>query len=757
MFDSRRATALTIVLIVGSCGLTGAMIGWYLSPQSSPQSDDPYSVEVVVPPRHFGEYVEYETNYELSAPQYDLESDLSNVINLAQFQQMGEWSDDVATQLAERYFVAVPQTEYKQFSELYIDNYWDEIPSFVTVDSVLHVYHVIYDYALRGVEEENLSRCLDTLLGHMVEVSLDQHDELEDSWWKECALKNTAFFCVSAKLLNPDFEIPDSVLDWVNQVLDLMEQGQGFSTYWFMGQREDFSQYNPRGHYTRTEALKRFFKAMMWIGRINFRLHPSDPWLTREERTQRGKNETAQAILLCLGLKGTSPLLPQQDSALELWRLLYDPTAFFVGACDDLTPHEYLAVIDIVYGQDDELASLPDEALMDTFIEAVDQCRNPAILSDWMIDSAVMENATKGLAFMGQRYVPDSYMLWQLVHPNVDSRFMPKGLDVMSVLGSERAWELLDDQKHYPDFVEQMEMLRESFDSLNQETWTQNLYWLWLYCFKPLLHMPAEGHPSFMMDAAWTDKQLLTSLSTWTELRHDTILYAKQSYTGWLCAVNPPPGYVEPVPEVYARLASLCKLMTSGLNSRDLLNQETEEKLDTLHFLLRALQRISEKELSSVPLNETEIQIIENVGYMLRNIETLEDDIDRSALAVDIHTDSNSLTVLEQATGNPMILIVAVPNEEGEPYLAKGAMYSYYEFTQPMSERLTDEAWWDILDCGQEPSMPPWVHSFVANDSVPTGVVEVSLQASEVLSFPVLSKSQKRPRGAASLKNLRAN
>ena len=150
MFDSRRATALTIVLIVGSCGLTGAMIGWYLTPQSSPQLDGSDSVEIVVSPRHFGEYVEYETNYELRAPQYDLESDLSNVINLAQFQQMGEWSADVATQLAERYFVAVPQTEYKQFSDLYIDNYWDEIPSFVTVDSVLHVYHFIYDYALRG-------------------------------------------------------------------------------------------------------------------------------------------------------------------------------------------------------------------------------------------------------------------------------------------------------------------------------------------------------------------------------------------------------------------------------------------------------------------------------------------------------------------------------------------------------------------------------------------------------------------------------
>ena len=35
---------------------------------------------------------------------------------------------------------------------------------------------------------------------------------------------------------------------------------------------EDYSQYIPRGHYTRSEELKKYFKAMMWYGRLTFRL-----------------------------------------------------------------------------------------------------------------------------------------------------------------------------------------------------------------------------------------------------------------------------------------------------------------------------------------------------------------------------------------------------------------------------------------------------------------------------------------------------
>jgi hypothetical protein len=36
-------------------------------------------------------------------------------------------------------------------------------------------------------------------------------------------------------------------------------------------------------------------------------------------------------------------------------------------------------------------------------------------------------------------------------------------------------------------------------------------------------------------------------------------------------------------------------------------------------------------------------------------------------------------------------------------------VYSYYEFLQPASDRLTDEAWRSMLDAGDAPPRPDWI------------------------------------------------
>src|SRR5262249_44054871 len=52
----------------------------------------------------------------------------------------------------------------------------------------------------------------------------------------------------------------------------------------------DFSQFKPRGHYERSEELQRYFRAMMWCGRIDLRV-AGDP----EEASPR---EMAGALVL---------------------------------------------------------------------------------------------------------------------------------------------------------------------------------------------------------------------------------------------------------------------------------------------------------------------------------------------------------------------------------------------------------------------------------------------------------------------------
>jgi len=51
---------------------------------------------------------------------------------------------------------------------------------------------------------------------------------------------------------------------------------------------------------------------------------------------------------------------------------------------------------------------------------------------------------------------------------------------------------------------------------------------------------------------------------------------------------------------------------------------------------------------------------------------------------------------------------------DGKLRIAKGGVYSYYEFPWPMSDRLTDKKWREMLNSGQAPELPSWTNAFVA-------------------------------------------
>jgi len=63
--------------------------------------------------------------------------------------------------------------------------------------------------------------------------------------------------------------------------------------------------------------------------------------------------------------------------------------------------------------------------------------------------------------------------------------------------------------------------------------------------------------------------------------------------------------------------------------------------------------------------------------------------------------------VLEEGVGRVFTIYVVAPIE-GQLVVTKGGVFSHYEFTQPLSERLTDESWRELLDSGQAPPLEPW-------------------------------------------------
>ena len=67
------------------------------------------------------------------------------------------------------------------------------------------------------------------------------------------------------------------------------------------------------------------------------------------------------------------------------------------------------------------------------------------------------------------------------------------------------------------------------------------------------------------------------------------------------------------------------------------------------------------------------------------------------------------IKVVETATGYVDQMLVLVPDDKGRFHVALGGVYSYYEFHQPVSDRLTDEAWHSMLASGDVPARPDWI------------------------------------------------
>jgi hypothetical protein len=288
-----------------------------------------------------------------------------------------------------------------------------------------------------------------------------------------------------------------------------------------------------------------------------------------------------------------------------------------------------------------------------------------------------------------------------------EQRMLPDVLDVPAALGSGTALCILEEQgdTEYKGYTETISQLREELCSENTSLWDASLYASWLNTLRPLLLEKSEGYPIFMQNEEWTKKNLECFAGSFTELKHDTILYSKQAIAemggGYDIEEADDRGYVEPEPLVYERFACLAEMTAEGLKEYGMLSETEEENLNRLTQIAELLLNISNKELRDEVLTDEEYDFIRGYGGNLEHFwfEVVRDEegdhIDTTecpaAIVVDIATDSSG-TVLEAATGNPSRIIVAV-KVDGKIKLAQGSVYSFYQFEWPMDDRLTDTKW----------------------------------------------------------------
>lgn len=662
------------------------------------------------------------TPYTAKVTPYKVNTNLSNISNRA---QLGSFTNEQKKLLAQNGFCVIP-TQDEQLFYTYENNQYLKIPSFITSDSVLQVYNVFFDFSLRTLESDTLLPKLNQLTDSMLNKSINLYQHISNSEVKAAALKNTAYFAVAQTLLQKPLptNLPTEAKVLASAELKLIHDLEGFQNSPIFNCKIDYSQYIPRGHYTRNNKLKDYFMAMMWYGQGPFLLF------------KKGSNEKELNLSTALqGLLVTYELYnnSNKQSDIDLWEVIYNPTEFYVGKSDDLNVYNYKTLLINVYGNGNtnaiNLEKLTDKNKLTLLIKEGQKLPEPRIQGAWASSDIPVD---KQFRFMGQRYIPDSEILQKLSEPI--KRTFPKGLDIMGVLGSNRAKDILlgqyKENSNWNGYTENFMKLQNQFNNIKEETWQSNMYYGWLWSLSPLIKHFGDGFPSFMKNSAWEDKSLNTALGSWSELRHDTILYAKQSGAECGGGEEPPviKSYVEPNIDFYDRLLWLTKFSRKNLSDRKILTSELENKLQNFEDLLTFLTNCSVKELRNEELTKEEYYELLIYGGTLEHLTTslaggykgwyeITSETDRNmAVIADVHSSTGSC--LEEGIGPASQIFVVVPIGN-KLYLTRGAVFQYYEFIN--ETRLKDEQWQKMLKDNKAPDQPVWTKSFTSgkNKKIP--------------------------------------
>jgi hypothetical protein len=691
-------------------------------------------------------------------------------------------------------FVVSQRLGSTTFADLYYRLYKADLPVFVSTDAILQAWHRSYDNMLEELEQTWLSSSLDKMLSSMAAQVPKTSDQFGSGALHDSVLDVDYYLTVARSLL-AGTNVASSLGQDTRVAIALtnIKAGQ-LGPFDLFGEARmvDFSQFTVRGHYTDSLLLGRYFQAMMWLGRIDFRVAggPFDDGVGFHYARPR---ELGSAIVL-------NHLLTQAGQ-FDAWTQVDRLLQTFVGWTDSMT---FAQLGDLLTAANIKtLSDIPDVATLELLQTNILQGNLgfQNIRSDWFVSpfGAQQMVLPRSFTFMGQKFVPDSWALSELVFDSIlwssgkVMRRIPSALDVaFSVLGNsqivpELAARMTNETgRTFRDglpYQHNLASVREVIDSQDPAVWGSSIYTAWLDALRGLSAPTTDSrYPEAMRTRAWAMKNLNTQLASWTELRHDTILYAKQSYTG-IFACMYPQGFVEPRPEFWQRLHDL------ALGAATLISQTTYQgtgqvsrhdpfdpnppsfsvdlavvQSHQVAFLrgfaetMNTLTGISAKELAQQPLSQAESDFLVNliqtggtVGsgqqriydgwyprlfymsapyYVFGGPDTVtfhenagSDKWD--ALVADVHTDPPDLdvgdpgSVLHEAVGNADLLMIAIDNGPDRAVYA-GPVLSHYEFEiLGAPVRKTDDAWKADYNSNKWPAPPEWTRSYLVPGRLP--------------------------------------
>ncbi|MCX6875247.1 MAG: DUF3160 domain-containing protein [Verrucomicrobia bacterium] len=653
------------------------------------------------------------------------------------------------------------------FTDLYYRIWTDDLPVFVTSDSILHAWHRTWITMLEEIEELALRPRLVTLVTGL-RTHLDS--ATVPSALAQGMAEAQSFLENAATLASYVGTSPPTLSGFP---LAAVEASMVADEFIFGSLRTvDWTQFGPRSHYTNSETLKSYFRTMMWLSIIDFRID--------ERAEDQSLRQLEAAMVLTLALRDAG-LMAEWE---EIDRIL----TTFVGRADSMTPPQLLEIL-----QSENLGSMSaitSSAVVENLLVRIQA--GEAGVQDILahpIEAPIAEEKLvlpRSFTFFSQRFTPESWAMGRMVFDNIWRvnadpagapmvrvlRRLPSALDInFAVMGNNTPASLLAQRmtssgvpyRDGLDYSRELVSVREVMDSQPPEAWGGTLYLHQLGALRTLSDPLPASVPEAMRTEAWKWKTVQTQLAGWTELRHDNLLYAKQSYTPPVLCFYPA-GYVEPRPAFYVAMKQLVDFASATLTSLPMsgtypgrpipegdpitVNLASRKAQWLAHFSgmsssLQSLAEIAQSEVNHTPFSADQtifiqelVQVVGDYAYngrsysgwyprmYLKSVFANAFDPHPSEmwdpLVTDVHTDGPDFiltgdpgAVLYNATGNAALMLVAI-DVNGQRCLHGGPAFTYYEFTRAYGQtRLTDETWKTQVRNQAQPAHPEWTTSWL--------------------------------------------
>jgi hypothetical protein len=478
---------------------------------------------------------------------------------------------------------------FKQVFDPYIKS---DVPVFITSDSLLNAFHVLYEESVLRLESANARKLPGILRFIWKNLAAGDAKVTGDPKLTAAAKRRAqAVIGVALKLVGDESVKPDAKLAaLIDAEVKRVVAATGRGKPEWLGPPDrgfvalDYTRYKPRGFYTKSKDLERYFRAVSWLQSIPFRVD---------------KDEELLAILM-LGNCVTDARFGKDFDRAEDYEVFFRCFNEFVGSPDDwdLTwaAHHAQNVLDYDL-KSGQLAR--DRASL--LKEAGGHGKGPKV-NDQLCFAPLEPGRTAEVHFriLSPYRVPDAVLFQRTTDPRQFVPRTPSGLELCAALGAPFARERLTGKDRAK--------LLATIDGCKPLFSGSGLYARYLRCLAALLAEPERDAPALMATEPWKVKSCQAALAGWAQLRHTWALQAKLSVT-YLGLTRKPHGFVEPNPELFARMAELVGETERVLGRAGAFEPDTRAVAEDLRALVALLKkkdvaRKGRKALETLSLDE---------------------------------------------------------------------------------------------------------------------------------------------------------